>query len=378
MDPTKHVESVSSGEPDKSEEIRSTEDGASSLRTIGSPHLEDSTIDWECSQSPRSPPPYGYYSDEDVSELGSVIGPMPFSGESNNHVSDESNMRGQLISEHGEEDSTIDWECSQSPRSPPPYGSYSDEDVSELGSVIGPMPFSGESNNHVSDESNMRGQLISEHGEDDNSGDDCGDDESEPFGPALPPPLADVWGRDSAESDEDIGPQPFTGENYDDAYARMRMNLECKEDESKLKREEWMLKVPKKATIYGVEARRFRRTAVEFDESWEYSPLTKRRHVEREHETTPAVSSTTSPDEEQPKLKDTSKVGQHHAAVEVHHESRKATKVKASEVLKERIPFDREKDLDKSGQKNVSLSEVKSRLGKVSSRFTPGSEQHFL
>ncbi|KAJ1345796.1 hypothetical protein KIN20_000412 [Parelaphostrongylus tenuis] len=70
------------------------------------------------------------------------------------------------------------------------------------------------------------------------SGEDCGDDKAKPFGPAPPPQPANVCDGDSDEADEDIGPQPFVGENSNKAtrdYARMRVNLKSKEDESKAK-----------------------------------------------------------------------------------------------------------------------------------------------
>ncbi|KAJ1359130.1 hypothetical protein KIN20_017781 [Parelaphostrongylus tenuis] len=60
MDPTNDVESVSSREPDRLEEIRSPEDGASRLRVIesesGSPHLTSSVPSKEKQAgSPKKP-----------------------------------------------------------------------------------------------------------------------------------------------------------------------------------------------------------------------------------------------------------------------------------------------------------------------------------
>ncbi|KJH48397.1 hypothetical protein DICVIV_05512 [Dictyocaulus viviparus] len=115
--------------------------------------------------------------------------------------------------------------------------------------------------------------------------DSSGDIDMEPFGPLPPPPSLNVSDDDNSDFGKDVGPLPFHGECDSAAleYAHLRMQLESKEDESMPKREEWMLKVPKKSVMSKLDARQFKRGSsvnTDFDASWEEIHHAKKFRIE--------------------------------------------------------------------------------------------------
>ncbi|VDM52735.1 unnamed protein product [Angiostrongylus costaricensis] len=199
---------------------------------------------------------------------------------------------------------------------------------------------------------------------------------SEYFGPAPPSPSLNVSDDGNSDSRSDVGPLPLSteGDSLCQVKAtRERMLIESKEAKNKQKREEWMLKVPRKLTYSGTESRRFRRgrdIAAEFDKSWEEGPQAK-CHTEESIGAAKSIVNSTR-DDEQHEILEKFNVGRQRSTVDAHQKANRA-KVKTSGDSKKRVTFDRDKDIGKSEQKKVSPNEMKSRFGNLDSRFTTGS-----
>ncbi|VDL70923.1 unnamed protein product [Nippostrongylus brasiliensis] len=255
---------------------------------------------------------------------------------------------------------------------------------------------------------------------------DTQDEDEEVFGP-MPPSagenLSTAHDEEMEDDDGVIGPMPISAEqagNAAEEYAHLRLRLEKKaEEEGKPQREDWMVKVPTRAANYGVGARQFKRgssATAEIDQTWEDTPQAKRNRRGGESAAKGNVAETKR-DEEQRKLAEELNVSgvaphpyllqqqllqlQEHyecafrhrldaafrrwpgknrdeSLVDVHMKAAQEEKPQGERSSGERVPFDHDRDMAAGGMKNVSLEEVKERMGNLGSRFASGGGQKFL
>ncbi|WKY15317.1 hypothetical protein Q1695_000643 [Nippostrongylus brasiliensis] len=216
---------------------------------------------------------------------------------------------------------------------------------------------------------------------------DTQDEDEEVFGP-MPPSagenLSTAHDEEMEDDDGVIGPMPISAEqagNAAEEYAHLRLRLEKKaEEEGKPQREDWMVKVPTRAANYGVGARQFKRgssATAEIDQTWEDTPQAKRNRRGGESAAKGNVAETKR-DEEQRKLAEELNKNRDESLVDVHMKAAQEEKPQGERSSGERVPFDHDRDMAAGGMKNVSLEEVKERMGNLGSRFASGGGQKFL
>ncbi|KRY43451.1 GPALPP motifs-containing protein 1 [Trichinella spiralis] len=219
-----------------------------------------------------------------------------------------------------------------------------------------------------------------------NDNDDDGKEDVR-YGPALPPDFVPENVEEEDSNDELIGPSLsdiVSAKEHDEDYfirlAQIRQANSACEKQGKL-RESWMTELPPALKSFGLGARAFRKHDVvdssEDRSVWTDTPNTEKlSDVERKrhHRQLKAVKRT---DEmidaalakhdrlSSPSLLDL-------------HKKRKIQEKSSTGNLRERIPFDREKDMKLPTRSAVNQGDLLERLGTLTGRFSNGTERKYL
>uniref|UniRef100_A0A0N5AE18 DUF3752 domain-containing protein n=1 Tax=Syphacia muris TaxID=451379 RepID=A0A0N5AE18_9BILA len=204
------------------------------------------------------------------------------------------------------------------------------------------------------------------------------------------------------DCDSVIGPLPPTQEQLASAEKEYRIRLEQfnmsknrNSNNNVSKREEWMVELPKKLANYGLGARKFSsKPSSNCDDDkvargWTETPSDRQKRLcgggEDAGPSTPNFSNfyeqrrNIERDLKQQKQADELNKNRNTSLLEMYQRKRKTDTEGVTEDKKIRQPFDRDRDMEVKGLgKNVSASEIKERMGQLSSRFACSSSKKFL
>uniref|UniRef100_F1L3D7 DUF3752 domain-containing protein n=1 Tax=Ascaris suum TaxID=6253 RepID=F1L3D7_ASCSU len=243
------------------------------------------------------------------------------------------------------------------------------------------------------------------------------DEEEEAYGPAVPPDLnpgpstsnsrdtdleMPVEGDEHCVHDDDsaddvIGPMPpcESGEAVQREYKQRLSAYEAQRAcrGSVNKREEWMVKLPKKLHTFGLGARTFSKSGngtvadEEGARQWTETPYERSQRLAGQPVAGPSSDSSLrhahNPQKDAVQEQRAAQLNKDRniSMLEIHQRKRKlesATK-ELSDESSSRRPFDRERDMQVQGIRGgLGVAELKERCGQLSSRFGHSSSQKFL
>ncbi|CAJ0935513.1 unnamed protein product, partial [Mesorhabditis belari] len=227
--------------------------------------------------------------------------------------------------------------------------------------------------------------------------------ESAAIGPSLPPGLVmplsdddDQGGQEHymelpSDDDEVIGPSlPSSSQETEELrYLQRLAKLEEDKDKEKnaMKREEWMVSLPKKGNVANVlGARTFsKRGVAEVSNEWMETPAQKRKRLENGDG--PSTSSAETVERRAAQVRDTEQAAIS-ASLNAHRGDSllDQTRNRAAQQNGEngetsqggRRAFDRERDMQVQGLQNLSSEEIKAKCGALNTRFGHSGNHKFL
>ncbi|GMR33217.1 hypothetical protein PMAYCL1PPCAC_03412, partial [Pristionchus mayeri] len=226
------------------------------------------------------------------------------------------------------------------------------------------------------------------------------EEEDDAYGPALPPGMngggaaaaaaasvsPEMPMMDEEEDDDDVvGPMPARADGSEERAAEMRrayLKAEKEREDKKVKREEWMLQLPKKLNSYGLGPRSFSKSNGNDGDSssWTNGPGTSSSSDQpgTSKETMEKMASAER-DSQQARIASTLNAGRNESMLDSHARKRKAgEEVAGPSAPAVRRPFDIEKDMQVRGLKSASTAEIKEKCGQLSSRFGNSGSQKYL
>ncbi|GMT02805.1 hypothetical protein PENTCL1PPCAC_24979, partial [Pristionchus entomophagus] len=246
-------------------------------------------------------------------------------------------------------------------------------------------------------------------GGDENDEEEEEEEEDDSYGPALPPgmvstgrmngggaamaaaaggggPEMEMPTMDEEEDDEVIGPMPARADGAEERAAEMRraqLKAEKEREDKKLKREEWMLQLPKKLTSYGLGPRSFSKSNGGNGDTSAWTngpgassssdqPGTSKEAME--------LLANAERDSHQERIASSLNSGRNESMLDSHSRKRKAgdEETAGPSAPTVRRPFDIEKDMQVRGLKSASTAEIKEKCGQLSSRFGNSGSQKYL
>ncbi|KRZ32621.1 GPALPP motifs-containing protein 1 [Trichinella pseudospiralis] len=256
----------------------------------------------------------------------------------------------------------------------------------EIGPQLPPSWGKKSSFSPSSSKSVSRNERASNDNDNDDDDDDNGKEDVQ-YGPALPPDFVTENVEEEDSSDELIGPTLSdidSSKEHDEDYfirlAQIRQANSASEKQGKL-RESWMTELPPTLKSFGLGARTFRKHDVvdlSADRSvWTDTPSTAKLSDDerkRHHRQSKAAKRTDEMIDAELAKRDRLSSP---SLLDL-HKKRKIQEKSSTGNLRERIPFDREKDMKLPTRSAINQGDLLERLGTLTGRFSNGTERKYL
>ncbi|GMT34265.1 hypothetical protein PFISCL1PPCAC_25562, partial [Pristionchus fissidentatus] len=192
---------------------------------------------------------------------------------------------------------------------------------------------------------------------------------------------------DEEDDGEVIGPMPARADGSEERAAEARrayLKAEKEREDKKLKREEWMLQLPKKLNNYGLGPRSFSKSngGGEGSNEWTDGPGGSNDDKPGTSKETMEQMASAQRDAEQARIASTLNAKRNESMLDAHERKRKAGTEPSTSAADGppavRRPFDIEKDMQVRGLKSASTAEIKEKCGHLNSRFGNSGSQKYL